>query len=57
MDKLKEITEELNNIFTVVGDIRSSVVRVTGTVALGVVIKKSYDHIRLGQPRAVCSED
>ena len=47
MDKLKEITEELNNIFTVVGDIRSSVVRVTGTVALGVVIKKSYDHIRL----------
>ena len=39
MDKLKEITEELNNIFTVVGDIRSSVVRVTGTVALGVVIK------------------
>jgi hypothetical protein len=49
---VEEVTEELNNMYTVVGDIMSSVAQVAGYGDARCCGEKSRDDIRLGSTQS-----
>jgi hypothetical protein len=52
LGKVEEVTEELNNMYTVVGDIMSSVAQVAGYGDARCCGEKSRDDIRLGSTQS-----